>query len=62
MERIRCSRCGEPIATVRRLKEIVEFCKEFWGQCSCGQRYRLIESPTGAVVLCFPDTQLEIIL
>jgi hypothetical protein len=38
MEQIVCPNCGGPIASVQRLKEIIDFCKEFWGQCSCGEK------------------------
>lgn len=61
MEQIVCPSCGEPIASLQRLKEIVSFCKEFWGQCSCGQKYNLRLSMPDGVVLSFPDKQVVIV-
>lgn len=60
MKQLVCPNCGEPIGTVERLKEIVDFCKEFRGQCSCGQKYDLRLSATGSVVLSFPNRQAEV--
>ena len=61
MEQLVCPNCGEPIASVERLKEIIVYCKEFWGQCTCGQKYSLRLSLHDTVVLSFPDRQLEIV-
>jgi hypothetical protein len=61
MEQIVCPNCGGPIASVQRLKEIIDFCKEFWGQCSCGEKYNLRLSVTGSVVLSFPDRQVDVV-
>ena len=61
VEQIVCPNCGEPIASLPRVKELIDFCKEFWGQCSCGQKYNLRASPPDGVVLSFVDTQLEVI-
>jgi hypothetical protein len=61
MEQVICPKCGEPIASVRRLKEITGFCKEFWGRCTCGLKYHIILSMADTVVLSFPDTRQEIV-
>jgi len=61
MEQIVCPNCGEWITSVQRLKGIIDFCKEFWGQCRCGQKYRLRASGSEGVVLSFPDRQLDIV-
>ena len=61
MEQILCPNCGEPIASLPKIKGIIGFCKEFWDQCSCGQRYQFKLSDPNTVVLSFPDRQLEIV-
>jgi len=61
MEQIVCPNCGEPIASILRVKEIIGYCKEFWGQCSCGQKYNFRVSLLNEVVLSFPDRQVEIV-
>jgi len=55
MDQILCPACGKQIATVSRLKEIVSYCKIFWGQCSCGLKYRAELSFFNGLVLSFPD-------
>jgi len=61
MEQILCPNCGERITSVGRVRDMVSYCKEFWGQCSCGQRYNLRLSCPDNVVLTFPDRQEEIV-
>jgi hypothetical protein len=61
MEQIACPNCGEPIADLARLREIIGYCKELWGQCSCGLKYRFTVSLGDDVVLIIPDRQLEIV-
>jgi hypothetical protein len=61
-EKVACPTCGEPIARIGRLKEITLFCKEFWGQCSCGQRYHLKLAEGDILVLSFPEKQLDFLL
>jgi hypothetical protein len=61
-EKVACPNCGEPIASIERLEEITLFCKEFWGQCCCGQKYHLQLSVADMLVLSFPEKQLDIVL
>jgi hypothetical protein len=55
MDQILCPACGKQIATVSRLKEIVSYCKIFWGQCDCGLKYRAELSFFNGLVLSFPE-------
>ena len=55
MDKILCPACGKQITTASRLKEIVSFCKIFWGQCSCGLKYRAELSYLNGLVLSFPN-------
>jgi hypothetical protein len=55
MEQIICPACGKQIATASRLKEIVSYCKIFWGQCGCGLKYRAELSFFNGLVLSFPE-------
>ncbi len=61
MEKVVCPNCGEPIASIERVKEIITFCKEFWDQCICGQKYNFRLSSPGTVVISFTDRQVEIV-
>lgn len=62
MERIVCPNCGEQIASVARVKEMIAYCKEFFSQCSCGQKYHIKLSFSGSAILSFPERQIEIYL
>ena len=55
MDQILCPACGKQIATVSRLKEIVSYCKIFWGQCGCGLKYKVELSFANGLVLSFPE-------
>ncbi len=61
LERIGCPNCGEQITSVQRVKEMINYCKEYRGQCSCGQKYNFRLSLPQNVVLSFPDRQVEIV-
>ena len=61
VEPIGCPNCGEQIRGVARVKEMIHYCKEFRGQCNCGQRYNFKLSLPDNVVLSFPDRQVEIV-
>jgi hypothetical protein len=61
MDQIVCPNCGEPFGRVREFKELVKFCKTFWGQCSCGQKYHLILSTDDCMLLSFPERKMEIV-
>lgn len=61
MEQILCPNCGERISMVERFKQIMMVCKEFSGQCNCGQKFRLNVSEGTKVFLSFPDKQMEIL-
>jgi hypothetical protein len=61
MDQIVCPNCGEPLGRVEKLKEVVKFCKEFWGQCACGQKYHLTLLIDDSVVLSYPDQEVEIV-
>jgi acetyltransferase-like isoleucine patch superfamily enzyme len=58
-EQIVCQRCGEPIASTQRVEEMIAYCNEFLGQCSCGQKYHIATAPQGGIILFFPDTQFR---
>lgn len=60
-EEIACPNCGQQITSIARVKEMIGYCKEFWGQCSCGQKYTFTLSLPDSVVLSFPDRQIEIV-
>ncbi len=61
MDQIACPNCGEPIADLARLKEIIGSYQELSSQSSWGLKYRSRVSMGDHVVLIFPDRQLEII-
>jgi hypothetical protein len=61
LELIGCPNCGEQITSVQRVKEMIKYCKEYRGQCSCGQKYNFRLSLPQNVVLSFPDRQVEIV-
>jgi len=56
-----CPNCGERIESVGRVKQVIEYYKEFSDQCSCGQRYEVKPRSAESMILSFPDRQLEII-
>jgi len=58
-EQIMCPNCGAQIASIRRVQELIAYCKEFFGQCNCGQKYHIVLSFTGGAVISFPDRQIE---
>ena len=60
-EKILCPRCGDQITSVSRVKDIIDYCQEFRGQCGCGQRYSFKPSFLDGVTLSFPDRQVEIV-
>ncbi|NIO04913.1 MAG: hypothetical protein GTN74_09940 [Proteobacteria bacterium] len=59
IERIMCPNCGEEIASMGRVQELIAYCKEFFGQCSCGQKYHIALSLSGGAILSFPDRHIE---
>jgi hypothetical protein len=59
-ERILCPHCGEQIGSLARIRNMIAHCKEFYGQCSCGQKYTIKLSFANTTVLSFPDSQIEI--
>lgn len=59
MERISCPNCGEQISSLGRVRELIVYCKEFFGQCNCGQKYYVRLSSSGGATLSFPDRQVE---
>ncbi|NIQ38394.1 MAG: hypothetical protein GTN81_07385 [Proteobacteria bacterium] len=59
IERVMCPQCGEPFANLTRVKEVIVYCKEFFGQCSCGQKYHITLSLSGGAILSFPDRQIQ---
>lgn len=61
MGQIVCPNCGEQMTSVQRVKEMIGYCKEFRGQCSCGQKYNFRCSLPDSMVLSFPDRQVEIV-
>ncbi|MBW2058628.1 MAG: glucose-1-phosphate thymidylyltransferase [Deltaproteobacteria bacterium] len=56
-----CPNCGQLITRIDRVKEMIGYCKELKGQCSCGQKYAFTLSPPNTLVLSFPDRQVEIV-
>jgi hypothetical protein len=61
MKKVVCPNCGESIGREQRLKAVIDFCKESWGQCSCGQKYHVRLSTAGTLVLSFLEKQKEIV-
>jgi len=61
MGQIVCPNCGEKIASVAKIKDMISYCKEFLGQCSCGQRYDIRISSSSTASLSFPDRQIDLI-
>ena len=61
MGQIVCPNCGEKIASVAKIKDMINYCKEFLGQCSCGQRYEIRISSSSTASLSFPDRQIDLI-
>jgi len=59
--RIVCPSCGEEIASVARIRDMIPYCKEFLGRCNCGLRYEIRVSSYGSASLSFPDKQIELI-
>jgi acetyltransferase-like isoleucine patch superfamily enzyme len=57
-EQIVCYSCGSPIVSRQRAEEMIAYCKEFLGQCSCGQKYLINAAPYGGIILSFPDTEV----
>ncbi len=62
IESIVCPNCGEQISTAARVEEMIAYCKDFFGQCSCGQKYHIGLSYSGNAILSLPDRQIEIYL
>ncbi|MCW4020832.1 MAG: hypothetical protein NWF14_06365 [Candidatus Bathyarchaeota archaeon] len=61
MDQIVCPNCGEPLDRAERLKEVVESCGQFLGQCTCGQKYHLTLSTGDSMLLSYPDRKAEIV-
>jgi hypothetical protein len=59
-DRIVCPHCGEQIGSLARIKDMIAYCKEFYGQCRCGQKYTIKLSLSNTTVLSFPDRQIDI--
>lgn len=59
-DRILCPHCGEQIGSLTRIRNMIAHCKQFYGQCSCGQKYTIKLSFANTAVLSFPDSQIEI--
>jgi hypothetical protein len=59
-DRILCPHCGEQIGSLNRINDMITYCKEFYGQCRCGQKYTIKLSLSNTTVLSFPDSQIEI--
>jgi len=62
IESVVCPNCGEQISSVARVNEMIAYCKDFFGQCSCGQKYHIGLSYSGNAILSLPDRQIEIYL
>lgn len=60
-DRIMCPTCGDQIASVARVKDMITYCKEFLGQCACGERYEIKLYSSDNAVLYFPDKEMELI-
>jgi acetyltransferase-like isoleucine patch superfamily enzyme len=61
LDPIACPTCGRQITRVERVREMISYCKEFRGQCRCGQRYIFRRPLPHSLVLSFPDRQVEIV-
>ncbi len=61
MGQIVCPNCGEQIMSVAKLKKVVAAYRGFKDQCICGQRYEGEPYLSDAMVLSFPDKQIELL-
>jgi hypothetical protein len=60
MEQVSCPNCGKPILNRAEAREIISFCKDFWGKCRCGEKYHFRFS-SDVLALRFPERRTEIV-
>lgn len=61
MGHIVCPNCGRQIASLAKIKDMANYCKEFSSLCGCGQRFEIRASSSGSANLSFPDKHIELI-
>ncbi len=61
MGQILCPNCGTQIASVAKIRDMIDYCTEFLGQCRCGEMYSIRIASFGSASLSFPDKQIELI-
>jgi len=61
MGHIVCPNCGKQLASLAKIKDMANYCREFFSLCACGQRFEIRISSSGSANLSFPDKQIELI-
>ncbi|NIQ39578.1 MAG: hypothetical protein GTN81_13450 [Proteobacteria bacterium] len=61
MGHIICPNCRRQIASLARIKDMANYCEEFFSLCACGQRFEIKVSSSGSASLSFPDKHIELI-
>lgn len=61
MGHIMCPNCRRQIASLAKIKDMANYCEEFFSLCACGQRFEIRISSSGSASLSFPDKHIELI-